>query len=71
VRHFLKLVFLKKVMRTNWSPEFSNYKIKFDTLLAPALLSKPIRRRYPAPLTIVAGEVFLNVEAQRLSDSTE
>jgi hypothetical protein len=58
-------------MWVNWSPEFSNYKIKFDTLLAPALLSKPIRRRISAPLTIVAGEVFLNVEEQRLSDSTE
>jgi hypothetical protein len=58
VRHFLKLVFLKKVMRTNWSPEFSNYKIKFDTLLAPALLSKPKISRYSAPLTLVAGAGF-------------
>jgi len=62
---------LKKVMRTNWSPEFSNYKIKFDTLLAPALLGKPTKKRYPATLTLVVGEVFLNVEAQRLSDPTE
>ena len=58
-------------MWVNWSPEFSNYKIKFDTLLAPALLSKPKIRRYPAPLTLSAGAFFLNVEAQRLSESTE
>ena len=71
VRHFLKLVFLKKVKRTNWSPEFSNYKMIFYTHRAPALLWKPKRKRISVPLTLVAGEVFLNVEAQRLSDSTE
>ena len=53
--------FLKKVMRTNWSPEFSNYKIKFDTLLAPALLSKPKISRYSAPLTLAAGTVFFEL----------
>ena len=40
VRRFLKLVFLKKVMRTNLSPEFSNYKMIFYTHRAPALIKK-------------------------------
>jgi len=39
-RRFLKLVFLKKVKRTNWSPEFSNYKMIFYTHRAPALIKK-------------------------------
>jgi hypothetical protein len=45
-------------MRTNWSPEFSNYKMIFHTRCAPALLGKPTRKRYPSTLTLVAGEVF-------------
>jgi hypothetical protein len=53
--------------------ESRNFKLQNDFLYPPLTCAavKTENKEISSTLTIVAGEFFLNVEAQRLSDSTE